>query len=284
MDRIIGKASPELGGMPLQNGGWGAREENISLDRQSMNLRKCRVHRWRSGPSLRSAPVRAGCFRSGWVWARRALGLSVGLVLVLGAQAHDVFKEYVRHRIELTRTTQNLDLSFELTFYEESSEEERRLMDADGNGRIGRGEMDLYVKGLSRRLTNMPAVFLNGRSLRLAALYEPEVDLLGQDGVGRAHHRLGLSFFVLSPPVLRAGDVLRVEDPYWPSRPALVVLQGTTCAAEGIELCAEAQANPLTGAIEPGETRDFTYVVESSKSGASTGIRLLESGKQDDGK
>jgi hypothetical protein len=181
----------------------------------------------------------------------------LGLVLSGGVRAHDVFTAYVHHRITLRAAADHLEVKFELTFFEESSAQERRLMDVNGDGQIERGELESYAKGLSGRWTNAPSVLLGAERLRVVPLYDPEVDLLGVEGVGWAHHRLVLRHFVPGAPALAVGDELRVEDFYWPSWPALAVVQGETAEDVEIRLRPEVLRDAILAPVRDGETREF---------------------------
>jgi hypothetical protein len=179
-----------------------------------------------------------------------------------GLWAHDLFREYIHHRIRLSATTNHLDLTFVLTFFEEESEKERRTMDADSNGRIERGEVEAYVKRLSGRLTNSPVVVVGGRRMKAVPLYEPKLDLLGYRGVEWAHHRLVLYYFAPVSPELAEGAVLRVQDPFWASLPAVVVVEGSGAGELGLSLRPEAGVESVWGRLREGEEREFKWVVE----------------------
>jgi hypothetical protein len=202
-----------------------------------------------------------GCFHG--CGRRLLLALCIWLALIGGLQAHDLFAEYVHHRVKLSARENHLDLTFELTFFEEGSEQERRIMDCDGSGRIERGEVDAYVKRLSRGLTNAPTVFVGDEQLRVSPLYEPEVNLLGNDAVQWAHHRLVLFYFVPVLPRLTDGAVLRVGDPFWPSWPAVVVVQGAASEGSGLGLRPEVLPDSLLRGVREGERREFRVIVES---------------------
>jgi hypothetical protein len=172
------------------------------------------------------------------------------------ASAHDFFTAYIQHQVQLTVGAQHLDLTVDLTFFEEWSARERRQMDANGDGRITHAELDSYLKKLAPELARQVRVRVAGRELALASLYEPEVDLLGNDKVGPGHHRLRLLFFAPTPPGLRATDAIVIEDRLWPEANALTTLQ-----AEGHDGCAlepEMPSDPDLAPARPGEARRFT--------------------------
>jgi hypothetical protein len=171
------------------------------------------------------------------------------------AAAHDLFAAYIQHRIHVTVRAKYVDVTLELTFFEEWSWLERQAMDADHNGHISRAELESYVKRLAPVVAEQVSLRLAGREVDLAPLYEPEVDLLSNDETGPAHHRLRLFFFAPRPAALRAGDELVVEDSLWPKAKALGTVQ-----AEGQDGCALEAEQPDDPAFAPalsGEARCF---------------------------
>jgi hypothetical protein len=169
--------------------------------------------------------------------------LFAGMVISLQhlAAAHDLFTAYIQHRVLLTVGAGYSDVEIDLTFFEEWSAHERAAMDADANGRITRGEVESYVKKRAPELARQVKLRVAGHELALVPLYAPEVDLLGNDQAGPAHHRLRLFFFVPTPTALHAGDEIVIEDRLWPPAKALGMLQ-----AEGRDGCS----------LESGRTSD----------------------------
>ena len=133
--------------------------------------------------------------------------------------AHDLFTAYVQHSVRLSVNASHIDLTLDLTFFEEWSAKERLAMDTDSDGRISRREMDVYVKKLAPQIAKQVKVRVAERELSLAPLYEPEIDLLGNDQTGPAHHRLRIFFFAMTPAQLHAGDQIVIEDSLWPKTP-----------------------------------------------------------------
>src|SRR5262249_25599846 len=142
-----------------------------------------------------------------------------------GVAAHDILTNYVQHSVRLSVGPQNVDVTVDLTFFEEWSARERRAMDADANGRSTRSESESYLRKLAPKLSRQVKLRIANRKVDLVPLYEPEIDLLGNDNTGPAHHRLRLFFFVSMPVSLRAGDEIVVEDRLWLEAKALVTLQ-----------------------------------------------------------
>jgi len=171
------------------------------------------------------------------------------------APAHDLFTTYVQHRVQLVAGARHLDLTVDLTFFEEWSARERRAMDADADGRISRAEADAYRAQLADRLARAVTLRLAGREVPLATLYDPELDLLGNDQAIPGHHRLRLFFFAPTPAGLRPNDELAIEDRLWPEANALVTLRAE--GRDGCALEAERVRDPVLPPARPGETRAF---------------------------
>ena len=182
-------------------------------------------------------------------WAGRLLLASIVIGLPHTAVGHDLFTAYVQHGVHLTVGARHVDLTLDLTFFEEWSARERLAMDTDGNGRISRREVETYVKQLAPRISRQMKLRVAGRELDLAPLYDPEVDLLANDKVGPGHHRLRLFFFAATPAGMQAGDEIVVEDSLWPKAKAIGTLQaegrdGATIETKEIDDLVLASARP----------------------------------------
>jgi hypothetical protein len=171
------------------------------------------------------------------------------------AAAHDVFAAYIQHSVLLTVGVRYSDVEVDLTFFEEWSARERAAMDADANGRVTRSEVEAYVKKLAPELARQVKLRAAGHELALAPLYAPEVDLLGNDQVGPAHHRLKLFFFAPTPTPLHAEDELVVEDRLWPAARALGTLQTEGC--DGCSLATGKTSDPGFTPARADEARLF---------------------------
>jgi hypothetical protein len=181
------------------------------------------------------------------------------MALLLGGTVlswpHDLFNAYVQHRIALTVSRTHVDVSVVLTFFEDSSEHEREHMDADGDGRVSRAELDAYVRSFEPAWSQAMAVRLGAHRWGLIPLREPVVDLLGNDRVGRGHHRLTLHFFLPTPPELRAGMELGIENQLWPEARALGALQVE--GRDGFQLQSLAPADPVLPPMRENAPREF---------------------------
>ena len=90
--------------------------------------------------------------RGVWLAVLLLAGTMIGLRRP--AAAHDLFAAYVQHSVQLIVGARHIDLTLDVTFFEEPSARERGVMDADANGHITRSEMEIYVKKLAPSLPN----------------------------------------------------------------------------------------------------------------------------------
>jgi hypothetical protein len=154
------------------------------------------------------------------------------------ALGHDALGAFVQHAVHLSIGAQQVDLTLDLTFFEEWSARERAAMDADSNGTITRTEQEAYLKKIAPQVCKQIKLRVAGRELPLVPLYEPEIDLFANFKVGPAHHRLRLFLFTDTPLSLHAGDEILVEDRLWPDSKILV-----TSEAAGRDGCSLASAS-----------------------------------------
>ena len=158
-------------------------------------------------------------------------------------------------RVAVTVGQQHVDVAVQLTFFEDGSEHERGHMDRDADGRVDRQEAAAYLAAKAGPLERSVRLRIAGQPVTLTTLFPAELDLLGNEQVGRGHHRLTLHFFARTPSQLTEGTELVVEDRLWPEVRALAALQ-----VEGRDGC---QIDPLPAAdallppAPPGEAREF---------------------------
>ena len=195
-----------------------------------------------------------------------------------GSAAHEQLATFVQHRIHLTVGERYIDLILDLTFFEEWSAQERRAMDADGDGRITRSESESYLKKLAPALAQQLKLRVAGRELDLVPLYDPELDLLGSSQTGPAHHRLRLWFFGSTPATLRAGDEIVVEDRLWPQAKALGTLQ-----LEGRDGCTLEAATPGDPGLAPALPGGARLFHARCLKAPRTGVRSVERGASERG-
>lgn len=194
-------------------------------------------------------------------WRRACLVWLLCAVVALGAtrsaKGHNFLSEFIQHGIQLTVGAQHIDVTVDLTFFEEWSARERKAMDADGSDEISRTEIENYLKRLEPQITRQVKLRVAGRELALVTLYEPEIDLLGDNQVGSAHHRLRL--FLFAPiPELRVGDELVIESGLWPEAKALATPQSE--GRDGCKLTTSISVDSgLTTPRSEGEKRLFKF-------------------------
>ena len=183
--------------------------------------------------------------------------LLAGLAFVFprAAVAHDLFTAFIQHSVHLTVGTRHVDLTLDLTFFEEWSARERLVMDTNADGKITGVEREAYLRKLAPELAKQVKLRFAARELALAPLYDPEVDLLGNDKAIPGHHRLRLFFFAPTPEKLYAKDEFVIEDRLWPEAKMLA-----TAAAEGSDGAtfeAEQPGDAGFAALRPGEALLF---------------------------
>jgi hypothetical protein len=168
---------------------------------------------------------------------------------------HDLFTAYLQHRVGIVVGARHVDVTVQLTFFEDGSEHERAHLDTSGDGRISRAEIERYEQDAETTLAQAVKLHMGGQLLELAPLCMPKLDLLGNNNVGRGHHQLTLRLFAPTLPSLQTGTELVVEDRLWPEMRALgsVHVEGR----DGCRLEAEPPSDPLHPPARDGEAREF---------------------------
>jgi hypothetical protein len=206
------------------------------------------------------------------------------LVLLMGifagfassTEAHDVFTGYVQHRVMVSVGAKYMDVTVQLTFFEEGSNHERKHIDANQDGRLSRAEIDQYLRELDPKLARLVTLRIGGRPVVLTPLRATELDLLGQERVVRGHHRLTLYYFASTPEQLASNTELMVEDRLWPDSRALGSIQVE--GKDGCRLEALALADPVFTPARDGESRSFQARILSSP--ASEEAKLVRDPKK----
>ncbi len=200
--------------------------------------------------------ARRGWRRACLVWL---LCAGVALGATRSARGHNFLGEFIQHGIQLTVGAQHIDVTVDLTFFEEWSAREREAMDADDSGDITRVELENYLKRLAPQLARQVKLQFADRELALVPLYEPEIDLLGDNQVGPAHHRLRLFFFAPTPE-LRAGDELVIESDLWPEAKAIATPQ-----SEGRDGCKLTTLISVDAGLTTFRSERETSLIQSSR-------------------
>lgn len=173
-------------------------------------------------------------------WLRGGLGFvgaCAALVIAPGLHGHEGLMTSVLHEVGVVVGATNLDVTVELTFREAASFAERRALDGNRDGRLAPGEIRRYLAAHEREWEEAVTVTVmtdgNGRPdaapkpLSLVLLHNPELDLRGVTGVGLACHTLRLEYFVRTPPGLKPGDRLLIEDRLWAHLPTQNTFRST---------------------------------------------------------
>ena len=148
-----------------------------------------------------------------------------------------------------------MDVTIQLTFFEDSSAQERTRMDANKDGKVSRDEIESYLKDIETNSGKAVKLRVGGKTVELDGLYAPQLDLLGNDRVQRNHHQLTLHFFAPTPPHLSVGAELVVEDRLWPEFRALGAVQAE--GRDGCRLEAVQFSDPVFVPAQDSEARQF---------------------------
>ncbi|MGI9429583.1 MAG: hypothetical protein ACR2NM_13050 [Bythopirellula sp.] len=165
------------------------------------------------------------------------IGTGLGLLTEQPALAHPQMTRSVRHRAAITAGPKNVDVTIELTLGEVPALLERLAMDADGDNQISPDEIEFYLNEHSEVLQEAVNLSIADQPLELLFLYEPEIDLRGEDTSSAFRLVFRLFFFARTPHGLSVGDELALSDRLWSHAPAMATFQVT--GQGGIELAAE---------------------------------------------
>jgi hypothetical protein len=169
--------------------------------------------------------------------------------------SHELFTAYIQHRVAVAVGARHVDVTVQLTFFEDSSAQERTRMDVNKDGLVSHTEVERYRKDAETSSAKAVRLRVGDQPLGLSVLYSPQLDLLGEDRVVRGHHQLTLHFFAPTPRHLAAGAELVVEDRLWPEFRALGAVQ-----AEGRDGCrveAVLPNDPVFAPARDNEAREF---------------------------
>jgi len=165
------------------------------------------------------------------------------LLPLQSAIAHPELMTSVRHRASIHAGRKNVDVSIELTIGEIPSFAERLQMDANQDGRIEGSEVEGYLSERLEVLQQAVSLSIDGQPVELLFLYEPEIDLEGEDTSSASHLIFRLFYFARTPSGMKAGDEIVLEDRLWPHAPSLGSYQ--VAGQDGVELVAEKTTSTL---------------------------------------
>lgn len=173
------------------------------------------------------------------------------------AAAHGSLAACIQHRAQVTLDAHNLDVTLDLTFFEEPSGRERAIMDTNTDGRVSGVEVEAYLRKLAPTFAAGIGLSVGGRTIPLVPLYEPELELETATVSVPAHHRLRLVYFASTPPDLKPGDRIEIEDRLWAEVKAVVSQQVESRA--GGQLLAEPQEAPSVRGANRSSPVRFTF-------------------------
>jgi hypothetical protein len=165
-----------------------------------------------------------------------APGVLVAIASMLcRGHAHEAFREYIWHHVQLDVTARHVDVTVELTFFEDWSFRERQRMDTNKDGLIQRSEVEAYATKIAVAIIPHVSLLVAGQPVALIPLYSPEVNLLGRDTLQGGHHRLTLRFFSAIPKELSIGSSITIEDRLWPEARSLADISTRGGAAGSLD-------------------------------------------------
>lgn len=152
------------------------------------------------------------------------------------AAAHSNLSEYVQHDVTLEAGDVYLDLTVQLTFFDDQAERQRRALDSDGDGSFSTSEHAAFQKTLLAEADTKLALQSGDTSLELVPRYDPEIQCVASASGEGAHLRfeVRLHYFVRRPDALQEGAELEVHDGLYPEIPAMAALRVT--AKEGCRI------------------------------------------------
>ena len=172
----------------------------------------------------------------------------VSLAAAPALPAHDAMKNVIRHDASLSVSPRNIDVEIELTFFSARSAEERFRMDRDNNGQIESSEESDYLDQIAQEVQDRVRFLVDSRPVDTFLHYHPELDLLDQRAVEPYPHDLRLFFFARTPPWIRPGSLIQIEDHLWLEGEAVHSLRAV--GTEGVEVVAD-QTGSAVSVEEP---------------------------------
>lgn len=148
--------------------------------------------------------------------------------------AHPLLGDCVQHRVLLRVDPVNIDVQVELTFTDMRAMAERRRMDADRDGAVSGNEAARYARSILDRQAEQFELAVDGESLPLSWLYDPEADLGGNPQVMPLAHVVRLFYFARTPAGLKSGSEFVLADGLWPEAPAVLAM--TVVGGEGVRV------------------------------------------------
>jgi hypothetical protein len=170
----------------------------------------------------------------------------------LTVSAHDSFGHFPQHRVALEIGPVSIDLELELTFFPPQSAAACRLWDKNRDGRHEPSELEAYARQLTREAEDRIRISVDGKSVRVTTLFEPEWELPQSQSHGQRSHVLRLFLFGRTPAERGA---IEVHHDLFGASPALCSWEAKgRCGTKVTPLGAMSMGTQLYG---PGEERIF---------------------------
>lgn len=159
------------------------------------------------------------------------------------AYAHDALERYIQHAAVLSVSSENIDVTLEISFNAQDSLDERKAMDANHDAALSDEEKRAYLKRILADAEDGLCLRVDGQELRLVPLYDPELDLYDSRDLEAHPHLLRVFLFARTPASLKKGSTVSLENRLWKNKPA--VLQARIKSSEGVDLVSKQSGSAL---------------------------------------
>jgi hypothetical protein len=210
-------------------------------------------------------------FRRGVVFSTMAILCYPGSAVM----GHESLGRFIQHRALCTIGSVNIDLQLELTFHPPESTLQHHQMDANRNGRVDPREFRTYARRLARIGEERVRILVDGRSVPVSTLYEPEYETFGDQARAESCLVLRLFLFARTPSDLKQEGVIQIHDRLWPNSPAMCFLEAA--GGHGMQIIPETFASLGSRFTSSGEERVFWIRYGCAKDGGKT--PLVRSGE-----
>lgn len=206
----------------------------------------------------------------------RLLGITgIFFTVLTSASAHVELEKYLQQRVTTTVSRTNVDITIEVLFTGSASLNERRLMDADGDGTLSSSETQEYLKAIALAAESKVVLRADGKQCAMTPLYDAELDFLDSAGIVAHPHVLRLYFFARTPESFHAGTSLTLDSMLWADAPSLIA--STVRGEEGIDML----GSPNPGLQRPSPMTNSVRIMTATCRSAA--IRLESSDRSTQG-
>lgn len=153
------------------------------------------------------------------------------------AMAHSNLSAYIQHDVHLEASKAYLDLTLQLTFFDDEAEAQRSILDTNGDGDFSVEERAAFKKALLAEAEKALSLHVAGTRVELVSRFDPEIECAVPPG-GEAHLRfdIRLHFFADLPALPGGKAALEVHDSLFADVPAMASLR--VSAKDGFEIVA----------------------------------------------